>query len=79
MHTSMCVCLYIAHILTENSAIAVTSTAQELQKAFLVFIYCIFFRFLCCNIIYDLRKGFNQSVIGSRAWVCVSNHPNTHT
>lgn len=74
----MRVCLHIGHILAQNSAITVTSTTQALQKALLLFIYCIFFRFLCCSITYCLRKSFNQSIIGSCVWVGMSNHPNTH-
>lgn len=75
----MCVCLHIAHILAQNSAITVTGTTQAFQKALLLFIYYIFFRFLCWNITWYLRIGFNQSFRGSCVWVCMSTHPNIHT
>lgn len=74
----MCVCLHIAHI-AQNCAITVTNTTQAFQKALLLFMCCILIRFLCCNMTWYLRKGFNQSFTGSCVWACMNTHPNTHT
>lgn len=50
--THLCVCICITHIIVEKSVVTVPSTAQELQKALLLFVDCI------CRHLYGVAQLF---------------------